>query len=74
MPFGLQLMGRLNGDAALLGAALALERTFEGDALMGRPRPDLHALRQPQPALRAIVTHPPLGGELAAGAEAVSPV
>ncbi len=74
MPFGLQMMGRLNGDAALLGAALALERAFEGDALMGRPRPDVGALRQPQPALRAIVTHPPLGGEAAAGAGAVSPV
>lgn len=74
MPFGLQVMGRLNGDAELLGAALAMERAFEGDAAMGRPRANLQALRQARPELRAIVTHPPLPGEHGSGTEAVSPV
>jgi Asp-tRNA(Asn)/Glu-tRNA(Gln) amidotransferase A subunit family amidase len=74
MPFGLQAMGRLNGDAELLGAALAMERAFEGDAAMGRPRANLQALRQARPELRAIVTHPPLPGGHASGTEAVSPV
>ena len=63
MPFGLQLIGRLNGDAALLGVAQALEQAFEGDATLRRPRPDAQALRRPRPELRAIVTHPPAAGD-----------
>ncbi|MBI5260065.1 MAG: amidase [Burkholderiales bacterium] len=59
LPFGLQLVGRLHGDAALLGAAQALEALCAGDAVMARPRPVLEPLRQPQPALKSIVTHPP---------------
>ena len=74
MPFGLQVMGRLNGDAALLGAARALEQAFEGDAALRRPRPDVARLRQPRPELRAIVTHPPQRGEGGSGALAISPV
>ncbi len=74
MPFGLQVMGRLNGDAALLGAARALEQAFEGDAALRRPRPDAALLRQPCPELRAIVTHPPQCSEGSSGASAVSPV
>lgn len=73
MPFGLQMIGPLNGDAALLGAARALEQAWAGDAALGRPRPDIAALRQPQPALRAIVTHPPEPG-LATDTEATPPV
>lgn len=60
MPFGLQLVGRLRGDAALLGAAGALERLFASDPLLARPRPDVAALRVPRPELKSIVTHPPL--------------
>jgi amidase len=70
MPFGLQLIGRLRGDAALLCAARAFERAFEGDARLARPRPDTDALRVPQPALRSIVTHPPIFGGVPGGGEA----
>ncbi len=59
MPFGLQVVGPLRGEARLLSAALALEQAFAGDPTLARPRPDLSRLRAPQPALRAIVTHPP---------------
>lgn len=60
LPFGLQLIGRLRGDMALLQAALALEEATAGQPGLGRLRPDLAALAAtPQPALRSIVTHPP---------------
>lgn len=62
MPFGLQLVGRLRGDAALLSAAKALEQAFEASPALRRPRPNLAALQAPQPALKSIVTHPPLDG------------
>ena len=60
MPFGLQMVGRLHGDAHLLAAAHALERTFTEIPALCRPVPDLHALQVARPELRAIVTHPPL--------------
>lgn len=61
MPFGLQMIGRLRGDAALLSAATAIERTFAADEQLARPEPDLAALAaKPQPSLKSIVTHPPL--------------
>ena len=60
LPFGLQCVGRLHGDAALLGAALALEAAFNADAATARPRPELAALRTPRPELESIVTHPPV--------------
>ena len=60
MPFGLQLIGRLRGDAALLGAARALESAFEAAPGLRRPRPDLDKLAAPRPALKSIVTHPPM--------------
>ncbi|MEO8059674.1 MAG: amidase [Burkholderiales bacterium] len=62
MPFGLQLIGRLRGDAALLSAALAFEQAFAADPLLRRPRPDANGLRQPRPELTSIVTHPPITG------------
>lgn len=74
MPFGLQVIGRLNGDAALMGAARALEQAFDGDAALRRPRPDTQSLRQPRPELREIVTHPPRPGEAGGTVQAVSPV
>ena len=60
LPFGLQLVGPLRGDAALLSAARALEQTFATDPALARPRPDLAALATPQPLLKSIVTHPPV--------------
>jgi Asp-tRNA(Asn)/Glu-tRNA(Gln) amidotransferase A subunit family amidase len=60
MPFGLQLIGRLRGDAALLAVAQAFERAFDATPALRRPRPDLDALRTPRPELKSIVTHPPI--------------
>jgi len=60
MPFGLQMIGRLRGDAALLGAAQAFESAFAATPALQRPRPDLARLREPRPELKSIVTHPPL--------------
>jgi Asp-tRNA(Asn)/Glu-tRNA(Gln) amidotransferase A subunit family amidase len=69
MPFGLQVIGRLRGDAALLAAAQALEHCFEATPALRRPRPDLQALRAPRPELKSIVTHPPeASGDTAVGA------
>ena len=62
MPFGLQVIGRLRGDAALLAAARALEQAFAESPVWRRPRPDLDALRAARPELKSIVTHPPLTG------------
>lgn len=59
MPFGLQVVGRLRGETALLSASRALEQAFEADPALCRPRPDLAALRRPRPELKGIVTHPP---------------
>ena len=62
MPFGLQLIGRLRGDAALLAAAQALERAWAADSALRRPCPDLDALRRSAVDLKSPVTHPPLTG------------
>jgi amidase len=72
LPFGLQLVGPLRGDAALLAAARALEQAFAADPALARPRPDPAALRAPQPALKQLVTHPPVYGNApSAGPEQV---
>ena len=74
MPFGLQMVGRLRGDAALLAAARSLEQAFASTAALARPRPDLAALSAPRPELKSIVTDPPLkdgGTSGAAGLNAV---
>lgn len=60
MPFGLQVVGRFRGDRELLGIAHGLEQAFAGLPGLQRPRPDLASLAKPVPALKAIVTHPPL--------------
>jgi Asp-tRNA(Asn)/Glu-tRNA(Gln) amidotransferase A subunit family amidase len=41
MPFGIQVVGRYRGDRMLLDACAALERLFESDPELARPRPDL---------------------------------
>ena len=66
MPFGLQVTGRFRGDRDLLDAAEALEQAFAGIAGLCRPKPDLSKLAEPNPALKAIVTHPPLAPSQAA--------
>ena len=59
MPFGLQMIGRLHGDAQLLAAAQALEQAFAASPGLCRPKPDLEALQTARPELKSIVTHPP---------------
>ena len=49
MPFGLQLVGRRGGDAALLAAAAALEAALADDPRTARPLPDLARLRTAPP-------------------------
>lgn len=41
MPFGIQVVGPYRGDRMLLDACTALERVFEADFELARPRPDL---------------------------------
>jgi amidase len=59
MPFGLQVIGRLRGDAQLMAAAQALEQAFASMPALRRTKPDVAALRTARPELRSIVTHPP---------------
>ena len=63
MPFGLQMIGPMRGEARLLDVAQALETAFAQDEALARPLPDLQKLRDicgdAQADLRAIVTHPP---------------
>ena len=59
MPFGLQVIGRLHGDARLLAAAQALETAFADLPDLQRPVPDLQSLMVARPELKSIVTHPP---------------
>ena len=59
MPFGLQVVAPFRADLPLLSAARAMEQAFAGIPGLQRPRPDLAALRPPEPPLRSIVTHPP---------------
>lgn len=53
MPFGLQIVGKRGGDAAVLGVAAALERELAGDLRTARPLPDLAALRSAPPINQA---------------------
>jgi amidase len=65
MPFGLQVVGRARGDAAVLAAAHAMEQAFVALPALQRPRPDLAKLAKPTPELKSIVTHPPKRAEMA---------
>jgi len=64
MPFGLQVVGPMRGDASLLGAAHAMEQAFARIDTLKRPRPDLSKLAKPTPELKSIVTHPPKRTEM----------
>ena len=59
MPFGLQVIGRLHGDARLLAAAQALETTFADLPDLQRAVPDMQSPMVARPELKSIVTHPP---------------
>ena len=49
MPFGLQLVGRRNGDAKLMAVAAALEAALAGDVRTARPVPDIAGLMKAPP-------------------------
>ncbi len=53
MPFGLQLIGRRDGDTALLAAAAALEALLQHDPATARPVPDIARLRAAPPLSQA---------------------
>jgi hypothetical protein len=59
MPFGLQMIGPLQGDVRLLSSARAFEAAWRDDTGLARPRPALSLLQVARPALKSIVTHPP---------------
>jgi amidase len=59
MPFGLQVIGRLRGDAQLMAAAQALEQAFASMPALRRTKPDVDVLGTARPELKSIVTHPP---------------
>ena len=60
MPFGMQMLGAVRGDEALLAIARAFETLFAQSETTARPRPDLAATAPSRIDLRSIVTHPPL--------------
>lgn len=60
LPFGLQVLGPVRGDGALLGVARTLEAALARAPETARPRPDEARLAQSRVDLRSIVTHPPL--------------
>ncbi|MDO5290661.1 MAG: amidase [Pseudomonadota bacterium] len=75
MPFGLQMVGRLRGDTALLAAARALEQAWAGQAALRRPVPDVAALAASRVDLKTPVTHPPvLGAQASASGGAATAV
>jgi Asp-tRNA(Asn)/Glu-tRNA(Gln) amidotransferase A subunit family amidase len=49
LPFGIQIIGRRGGDAAVLAVAAALERRLAEDPRTARPVPDIAALAKAPP-------------------------
>jgi hypothetical protein len=49
LPFGIQIIGRRGGDAAVLAVAAALERSLADDPRTARPVPDIAALAKAPP-------------------------
>lgn len=60
MPFGLQMLGPVRDDAALLSAAAAVEAYFARSPETARPLIDMTKVAPSQIDLRSIVTHPPI--------------
>jgi Asp-tRNA(Asn)/Glu-tRNA(Gln) amidotransferase A subunit family amidase len=61
MPFGLQILGPVQGDQSLLAAAKAFETLFAKSPQTARPIADMAGLAPSKVDLRSIVTHPPEG-------------
>jgi len=60
LPFGLQVLGRFRGDRDTLAAGQAMEAAFAAQPALARPRPDVARLGPVTPALRSLVTAPPV--------------
>ncbi|MDR5747883.1 amidase [Caballeronia sp. LZ029] len=60
MPFGLQIVGPFRGDSQTLAISHAFEQAFSGSSTLRRPRPNLSHLREANPALKSLVTSPPI--------------
>jgi hypothetical protein len=55
------VIGKFRGDIELLNAAAAMEQAFAGSAELRRPCPEIGKLNGiTTPALKSIITHPPL--------------
>ena len=74
MPFGLQVIGRLHGDARLLATAQALETGFADLPDLQRAVPNMQSLLVARPELKSIVTHPPEFGSSACAATCLTAV
>jgi Asp-tRNA(Asn)/Glu-tRNA(Gln) amidotransferase A subunit family amidase len=69
LPFGLQVLGKFRDDLGTLAAGQAMEAAFAANPVLARPRPDPAKLGPVEPALRSIVTAPPvLDAAVSAGA------
>ncbi|SAL85340.1 amidase [Caballeronia arvi] len=60
MPFGLQIVGPFRGDAQTLAISHAFEQAFADSSTLRRPRPNLLLLHEATPALKSLVTSPPI--------------
>lgn len=65
LPFGIQILGRPQGDRELLSAALALEGLFASSTATRPQIPDLDQLLPPPVDLKSPVTHPPVAPDAA---------
>lgn len=74
MPFGLQIVGPFRADMKTLAVAQALESAFAASPTLRRPLPDLARLAQPNPALKSIVTAPPIVDSAGGGSAGLSMV
>lgn len=58
LPFGLQVLGPVRGDARLLASATALEQLFQRCDATARPLANMDSLAPSAQDLRSIITHP----------------
>ncbi|PRX33357.1 Asp-tRNA(Asn)/Glu-tRNA(Gln) amidotransferase A subunit family amidase [Paraburkholderia sp. BL18I3N2] len=74
MPFGLQIVGPFRGDSQTLAVSHAFERAFAVSPTLRRPRPNVSHLRAVNPALKSLVTSPPIFTASGSGTSGLSMV
>lgn len=74
MPFGMQILGQANEDAALLSVGLGFERLFQATPEMRRPVPNLRQVQASRVPLQSIVTAAPDGHIAALAAQPLTAV